>query len=134
MSNCVRIETPAVWFRPTELDIPRLQKWLAAIPPWTQQTLPRWDGALEAEETMWQVHAWWFLQANCGPLPDGGFVVRFGMGRSEYTFRDLRGTVELLRRFMLRPKTKVITCRDESDGFRRAFKMTLDFGKGEIHG
>jgi len=73
--------------------------------------------------------AWWFLAKNTRFMRHGIVEIHFGAGRSSHTWRDLQGTLETLRSFVVKNKRWRFIATDESDGHREQFNLNVDFAK-----
>jgi hypothetical protein len=123
MSNCVEIENPGVVFSTKDIDAAGLKALLDRAP---KGRIPAYG---EVEYVPEEAAAAWFLVGAVEFLPTGEVLYRIGRGRSGHTWRDLRGTLQVLQPFMRREKRKVFTARDESDGFKRPFRLEIIFGR-----
>lgn len=126
MSNVIRIESnESVLFEQTEFDIEMFQDLM-----WKVANLP--EAPEKGDESM----AWWFLAHNYEEVAEGPFVtgirINFGKGKSEHTWRDLKGTLQTLKPMMRYPKKHIFCCRDESDGFCELFDCHVEFMEATI--
>ncbi len=115
MSNCIEIRNGVVPFHKSILNIPALQNLLASVKD--LKTAPKDNQGY---------FAWWFLSQNTVIQGDYAFI-HFGAGRSSHTNRDFKGTLILLKEFMLRQKTWVFKYTDEFDGHQKVLKWKVDF-------
>lgn len=130
MSNCIQLyhtrqATDKVVFFRDEIDVEGFKAFLARAERSRSDDPP----VEEREREM----AWWFLQANT-LVDHRGAVIRFGQGRSSHTWRDLRGTVDILKRFVKKTKYHRFVATDEADGHRKAFWLDIEFHRGAVDG
>lgn len=136
MSNCISFDSGSIKFSPDEFDVETFVRHMRE--PAITERHPE-GGMFGAPPTIGEnfnsrvYHGWWFLH-NAWRFEDGDGKIRidFGTGRSSHTWRDFKGTLEVLRTYVKKPKVKVFTMRDESDGFKHWFMAKIDFQNAKV--
>ena len=122
MSNCIDIEQRSkVRFEPWEIDAEGLRALLKRA-----EAEVNHDNCVGEDVEGKLKIAWWFLSINTQFKRTGAVEIRFGDGRSSHTWRDLRGTFQVLSEFVKIPKSHGFICSDESDGHEAWFRMVVD--------
>ena len=117
MSNCIELANHVVTFTTSEIDVERFRNFLYSIPKTEPEGHDVGNGA------------WWYLAQNTDFVSDK-VVIRFGCGRSSHTWRDFRYVVnKIILPFMKGKKSHRFSCRDESDGFAKAYPLEVTFGE-----
>jgi hypothetical protein len=124
MSNCIYIYNPTVQFKPSEINISGLLSLLNSVKTITDSK----DLDLLTPD---QCMAWWYLTGNTSYV-NGKLYIHFGQGRSSHTWRDFRGTLRVLSKFVIQPKSNIFTMSDEYDGHKTRFHCIVDFKKGDV--
>ena len=121
MSNCITIDNPTVRFNPGVLDDQALSGLLnSASENITLKNCTNEE--LDADERM----AWWFLCENTMTFKNGTVVINLGRGRSSHTWRDFKGTLQILSRFVKKDFHYTFQIRDEVDDFDQAENYRID--------
>lgn len=137
MSNCIQFDAPLVLFRNSEFDVAKFVNFMSQ-PEVTQRYETKYgsppsygDPGYNADVNI----AWWFVH-GAWRMDEGGkgVWISFGNGRSSHTNRDFKTLVIWLRQFMLMPKQKVFAIRDEFDGFRKRYRMEVNFWTPSVEG
>jgi len=117
MSNCIMIHMcGTLVLSEDDIDQDRLWEFLTHAASFRQA--PRHLYEQPDGDTLGVNTAWWFLVPGENVKRVGyTTVVRLGEGNSTHTWRDLKGTLWVLGRFLRRPIDVVLTLSDESDGF-----------------
>ena len=74
--------------------------------------------------------AWWFLCRNTKITPRHGAVIVFGAGRSSHTWRDFKGTLWVLKKFIKKSVIINFGFKDEYDGFKTIERENIDLEVG----
>lgn len=128
MSNCISIRDGAVTFSPQEMNLPALLLALEVHKDCKGFELHGRDNEME-----WacQNAQWFLVKGRNLEVSTRGVRVTFGDGNSSHTWRDFRGTVLFLNKFMLRTKTHVVSLRDDDMGGGSFGRSTVIFSPNE---
>jgi len=127
MSNCIEIEQRSkVRFEPWEIDARGLKELIERA----EAEVNHDNSVSENVEGKLKL-TWWFLSQTQFKRT-GAVEIRFGEGRSSHTWRDLRGTFQVLSEFVKLPKHHGFICSDESDGHRTWFRMVVNLQEPKL--
>lgn len=128
MSNCVEFlpggDTLVLPNR--VVDVERLQALVYRSMGVSSDTITTMLGRTLTDDEVALYHAWWFMPHM--QFTDKRVSLQLGHGHSIHTWRDLKGTMETISKFMLEPWTARFICTDESDGFKKAYVLDITVG------
>ena len=124
MSNCIQlVDNESVVFTPDEIDVDAFKALVARS--------KQYDYKEPFTPEIGKANcAWWFLETNHFIVPGKGIMIEFGCGRSIHTWRDFRGLLSTLAPLMRKAKYHTFIATDEFDGFKKRFKIKLNFKEG----
>lgn len=146
MSNCISIRREDVEFTSAEIDITAFVNMIEKHKDCRSNKLnntiecgihtdkkdldPKPYGKWEfhGEEDLKCCYVYWFLNTrNVFSLTQDckSIVVRFGHGNSGHTWRDFKGTCNLINKFMLKEKTHSFSIEDEGFPGRGPYEVTF---------
>jgi len=126
MSNCIHIEGNArVHFEPDEIDAQGLKELLDKA----EEKVSELNCVSEEIEPDLRL-AWWYLPQT-KIREDNSVDIHFGLGRSTHTWRDFRGTLKVINKFVKKPKVHTFQISDESDAFEEVVNSIVVFQNPE---
>lgn len=126
MSNCINIVFKnVVSLKPHEVDAQGLKELI------TRAEKEVNDKNCVDDNTSGELKvAWWHLSINTQFRKGGGVEVRLGNGRSSHTWRDFRGTLNVLKKFIKTPVWIRFGVTDEYDNHETIQRMTVNLQEG----
>lgn len=128
MSNCIHLITYKMTFSASEVDVENLLE--QVYKHQNHKSNGTTCGSEHSDEAFICRTCYWFLTPKNVCVGGPSLIINVGEGRSTHTFRDFKGTMVLLNRFIKVGLHFTFRCTEEGDGFRHPFDMDVHFKPG----